>query len=90
MPVVDHPAKDTGTSTGDGRASSAYSLPFRSGANTPGQYVAIATMVNTPADFSDIPLLAAISETTESKVSPGSNSIGQTDWPAAVVLTGWV
>ena len=50
----------------------------------------MATMVNTPAVFADIPLLAAISETTESKDSPGANNIGQTDCPAAVVLTGWV
>lgn len=90
MPVVDHAAKDTGTPNAVGRANYACSRPFRSGVNTAGQYVAMATMVNTPAVLSDIPLLAAISETTESKDSPGSNNMGQTDWPAAVVLTGWV
>lgn len=47
-------------------------------------------MVKTPAVFCDIPLPAAILETTASKSPPGETSIGQTDCPAAVVLAGWL
>lgn len=47
-------------------------------------------MVKIPADFWDMPLPAAILATTESKSPPGWTSIGQTDWPAAVVLAGWL
>ena len=61
-----------------------------SGAIIAGQYVAIATMVKIPADFWDMPLPIAILATTESKSPPGWTSIGQTDWPAAVVLAGWL
>jgi hypothetical protein len=46
--------------------------------------------VNTPATSWDIPLLSAILDATESNDPPGWNSIGQIDWPSAIVLAGWL
>jgi hypothetical protein len=57
---------------------------------TAGQYVAIAMMVNAPAVSWDMPLRSDTFEVIESNEPPGSNSIGHTDWPNAVVLAGWL
>jgi hypothetical protein len=61
-----------------------------SGAITAGQNVAMATIVNAPAFSYGSPLLAVTQEVTESNDAPGLTSIGQTDWPSAVVLAGWL
>ena len=47
-------------------------------------------MVNTPAASWDIPLLSATLDAIESNEPPGWNSIGQTDWPSAIVVAGWL
>src|SRR5262249_1384041 len=44
--------------------------------------------VKTPAASRDIPPPSAIAAMTESNDPPGATSIGQTDWPSAVALSG--
>jgi hypothetical protein len=46
--------------------------------------------VNAPAASWDNPLLSATLDWIESNEPPGWNSIGQTDWPNAIAVAGWL